>query len=154
MHSRMHVGMHVCMCVYTPCIYILALGASRTTPTPAQMPRGRTQRRRAVSDVTPRLSGSAAAWAPLQRAMAQDLRGFLDIDDLEDIGALETHINEIAALLVFLSRRYFESRNCRRELLMALELGLPHQDPPLGGCPPSCAVWLLSWAREWPCAPT
>ena len=35
---------------------------------------------------------------------------FLDVDDLEDIGALERYIDESAAIMLFLSRGYFLSR--------------------------------------------
>jgi len=42
---------------------------------------------------------------------------FLDVDDLEDIGALEEYVRQTAAMLFFLSRGYFRSRNCLREIV-------------------------------------
>ena len=46
---------------------------------------------------------------------------FLDVDDLEDIGELETCIRKSSAVAVFLSAGYLESRNCLRELRAAIE---------------------------------
>ena len=45
---------------------------------------------------------------------------FLDVDDLEEIGALETYVSQSQAILIFLSRGYLTSRNCLRELDYAL----------------------------------
>jgi len=50
---------------------------------------------------------------------------FLDVDDLESTGQLEKHVAESAAVLLFLSHCYFESYNCRREVLAALEHSIP-----------------------------
>ena len=41
---------------------------------------------------------------------------FLDVDDLEDIGALEEYVSQTAVTLMFLSRGYFKSINCLREV--------------------------------------
>ena len=50
---------------------------------------------------------------------------FLDVDDLKDVGALEQHIEESAAILILLSKAvgkgYFRSRNCLREVRSAME---------------------------------
>jgi len=51
--------------------------------------------------------------------MVHGLRIFLDVDDLEDIGALEKYVDESMVVLVFLSRGYFCSRNCLREIKAA-----------------------------------
>ena len=40
---------------------------------------------------------------------------FLDVDDLEEIGKLESYIDASASVLIFLSKGYFASRNCIRE---------------------------------------
>ncbi|KAL1498455.1 hypothetical protein AB1Y20_013780 [Prymnesium parvum] len=53
------------------------------------------------------------------------IRAFLDVDDLEDIGNLEQYIDVSATVLVFLSRGYFESRNCGREFRCSCERELP-----------------------------
>ena len=57
--------------------------------------------------------------------MVHGLRVFLDVDDLEDIGALEKYIDESMVVLIFLSRGYFQSRNCLREVRAAMERNKP-----------------------------
>jgi hypothetical protein len=52
--------------------------------------------------------------------MVLGLRIFLDVDDLEDIGAIEKYVGESMIILVFLSRGYFNSRNCLREITAAM----------------------------------
>jgi len=37
---------------------------------------------------------------------------FLDVDDLEDIGALESYIGRSLGILFFLSKGYFRSKEC------------------------------------------
>jgi len=57
--------------------------------------------------------------AAIKRQLQLHLPGikvFLDVDDLRDIGALEEHVEESMAVVVFLSRGYFASRNCLREV--------------------------------------
>ena len=39
------------------------------------------------------------------------VRVFLDVDDLKDISALESSIEQSAVVLIFLSKNYFGSRN-------------------------------------------
>ena len=61
---------------------------------------------------------------------------FLDVDDLKDVGALEQHIEESAAVLILLSKGYFRSRNCLREVRSAMEKSKPLvlvHDPAHGG---------------------
>ena len=65
---------------------------------------------------------------------------FLDVDDLEDIGALETYIAATQAVLIMLSRGYFNSKNCMREVYACSEAGKPlvlvHEtDMAKGGAP-------------------
>ena len=43
-------------------------------------------------------------------------RVFLDVDDLRDISKLETYVDESTTVLLFLSKGYFKSLNCRREV--------------------------------------
>ena len=50
---------------------------------------------------------------------------FLDVDDLNDIGDLEGYIKATGVILCFLSRRYFVSRNCLREVRATLDQGKP-----------------------------
>jgi len=57
--------------------------------------------------------------------MVHGLSIFLDVDDLEDIGALERYIDETMVMLIFLSRGYFQSRNCLREVRAAMERARP-----------------------------
>ena len=39
----------------------------------------------------------------------------MQVDDLDDIAKLETYVEASAAILIFVSRGYFGSANCRRE---------------------------------------
>jgi len=41
---------------------------------------------------------------------------FLDVDDLLDVSALESYIEKSAVVLIFLSKGYFFSKNCLREV--------------------------------------
>ena len=50
---------------------------------------------------------------------------FLDVDDLDDIGDLEGYIKATGVILCFLSRRYFVSRNCLREVRATRDQGKP-----------------------------
>ena len=50
---------------------------------------------------------------------------FLDVEDLEDIGALEEYIADSTVILIFLSKGYFFSRNCMREVRAAVEMEKP-----------------------------
>ena len=49
------------------------------------------------------------------------VRIFLDVDDLDSIDNLEKHIEASQCILVFLSKGYFFSRNCLREIRHAME---------------------------------
>ena len=53
------------------------------------------------------------------------IRVFLDVDDLEEIGELPRYIEASQSVLLFLSRGYFFSGNCRKELAAALEYRKP-----------------------------
>ena len=55
--------------------------------------------------------------------MMLDVRIFLDVDDLKEIGDLEGYVNRSSAVLVFISDGYAESKNCMRELRSAVRLG-------------------------------
>lgn len=57
--------------------------------------------------------------------MVHGMNVFLDVDDLEDIGALERYIDESMVCLIFLSRGYFSSRNCLREVRACKERKKP-----------------------------
>ena len=59
------------------------------------------------------------------REMLPEARVFLDVDNLEEIGDLERYIDDSAAILVFCSAGYCESRNCMRELCHAVAKGVP-----------------------------
>ena len=50
-----------------------------------------------------------------------DLKIWLDVDKLNDVGALEKSVKESAVFIIFLSKGYFKSANCRRELYTALK---------------------------------
>ena len=46
---------------------------------------------------------------------------FLDVDDLVEIGALETYVRSTSCMLLFLSKGYFRSTNCLRELRATID---------------------------------
>merc|ERR1719424_1484449 len=50
---------------------------------------------------------------------------FLDVDDLQDIGNLEGYVRATSVMLFFLSKNYFGSRNCLKEIVASLEQGKP-----------------------------
>ena len=88
---------------------------------------------------------------------------FLDVDDLEEIGNLEQYITASQCVLVFLSKGYFFSTNCKRELRQSLTeekpLCLVHErDTSKGGapidtlrndCPEECRSALFHEADRW-----
>jgi len=61
---------------------------------------------------------------------------FLDVDDLEDTGALEEYVDTSAVIMIFVSKGYFKSGNCLREANCAVEKKKPItlvHDPVRGG---------------------
>ena len=50
---------------------------------------------------------------------------FLDVDDLDDISKLEEYIDATNVIIIFMSRGYFVSANCLREMRAAKQLGKP-----------------------------
>merc|ERR1719181_2710936 len=50
---------------------------------------------------------------------------FLDVDDLQDIGDLEGYVRATGVMLFFLSKQYFTSRNCLREVKASLDAQRP-----------------------------
>ena len=65
---------------------------------------------------------------------------FLDVDDLEEIGNLEQYVAASQCVLILLSRGYFFSANCLREINYAIAMNKPlilvHEpDPGKGGLP-------------------
>jgi hypothetical protein len=88
---------------------------------------------------------------------------FLDVDDLENIGDLELYIDQSAVIQFFLSKGYFLSRNCLREVVATLEKKKPFQlvheaDPAKGGapldflrdreCPTECRALIFDAGRR------
>jgi len=53
------------------------------------------------------------------------LQVFRDLDDLSDTGALEDLVRQTQVMVFFLSRGFFDSANCRREVLAAFRLDKP-----------------------------
>ena len=49
-------------------------------------------------------------------ALLPTARVFLDVDDLVEIGDLENYVRSTSCMLLFLSKGYFKSRNCLREI--------------------------------------
>ena len=63
----------------------------------------------------------------IKRKLKLQLRGariFLDVDDLDEIDKLEEYVNAAQCFLVFLSKGYFFSKNCLRELDSASACGV------------------------------
>ena len=58
----------------------------------------------------------------LLKEVLPGIRVFLDVDDLTDVSLLESEIDASCKVLVFVSSGYFESKNCLRELVRAIEL--------------------------------
>ena len=54
-----------------------------------------------------------------------DIKIWLDVDNLDDLGKLDKAVQGSAVVIVFLSKGYFRSANCRRELYAALGAGKP-----------------------------
>ena len=84
-----------------------------------------------------------------------DVKVFLDVDDLEEIDKLPMYVRQTHTMLFFLSKGYFFSRNCRKEI----EATLAHRSPiillheadinrgglPLAQCQADCPdAWLTS----------
>jgi len=72
------------------------------------------------------------------KQLLPDIKIFLDVDDLKDIGALEEYIQRSQVVLFFLSQGYFRSKNCLREVRSSLEKDKPlvlvqEADPEKGG---------------------
>jgi hypothetical protein len=66
------------------------------------------------------------------------VRVFRDVDDLFDVADLEAHIDESATFLLIVSKGYFKSKNCMREVLHAVTnnrriILLRETDPEKGG---------------------
>ena len=49
------------------------------------------------------------------------IRIWLDVDNPDDVGKLEASVKLSVTFIIFLSKGYFESLNCRRELYTALQ---------------------------------
>ena len=57
--------------------------------------------------------------------MIEDLKVFLDVDDLEDISDLEGYIDRTVTMFIYCSKGYFESKNCMRELVATFKKKKP-----------------------------
>jgi hypothetical protein len=53
------------------------------------------------------------------------LKVWLDVDELQDISKLEDSVAESAVFVLFYSKHYFQSKNCRREIYAAIKLDKP-----------------------------
>ena len=57
--------------------------------------------------------------------MLPGVRIWLDVDCLDDVGKLEESVEASTCLCIFLSKGYFASANCRRELGAGVALDKP-----------------------------
>ena len=57
--------------------------------------------------------------------LVPEMKIWLDVDFLDDVGRLEEAVATAANFIIFLSKGYFESQNCRRELYAALAADRP-----------------------------
>jgi hypothetical protein len=53
------------------------------------------------------------------------LKVWLDVDELDDISKLEESVAETAVFILYYSKGYFKSKNCRREIYAAMKLDKP-----------------------------
>jgi hypothetical protein len=53
------------------------------------------------------------------------LKVWLDVDELQDISKLEESVAESAVFILYYSKGYFKSKNCRREIYAAIKLDKP-----------------------------
>ena len=103
--------------------------------------------------------------ATLKRQLCLLLPGariFLDVDDLQSIEALETYVDDSQCVLIFLSKGYFFSANCIRELKQSWrrkkelcpvhEVTASHGGEPLERlaeqCPEQYRHWLFEEHRQ------
>ena len=49
----------------------------------------------------------------------------MDVDDMKDIGLLEEYVKQSLVILMFVSKGYFSSRNCQREIKQTCESDKP-----------------------------
>ena len=76
---------------------------------------------------------------------------FLDVDDLDDISKLERYIAQTADIMIFLSRGYFQSKNCAARARAQGSSGQARRHvresmtPWLCTC--ACAAWSLGEGR-------
>jgi len=61
----------------------------------------------------------------LLRSLVPESRCFLDVDNLSSIADLEVYLQQSDVVLVFVTRGYLKSPNCRRELVEAARLQKP-----------------------------
>ena len=61
----------------------------------------------------------------LQLSMPSNMSIFLDVDDMKDVGLLEEYIKQSMVILMFVSKGYFSSRNCQREIKQTCESDKP-----------------------------
>lgn len=59
------------------------------------------------------------------RLLVPQINCFLDVDNLTSIKLLETYVQKSDLVLVLLTQGYVRSKNCRRELLAAVQAGKP-----------------------------
>ena len=74
----------------------------------------------------------------IDRELIKSFARCAQVDNLEDIGALEEYITCSQMILFFLSKGYFRSRNCLREVRTSLDQQKPlvlvqEADPEKGG---------------------
>ena len=72
--------------------------------------------------------------------LLNDVRVYLDVDELEELGQLDTCVKQTQSMLFFLSKGFFFSANCRKEVAATLSNGNPiillrETDPNRGGAP-------------------
>ena len=72
-------------------------------------------------------TGQATTHAIVRKTQAifPGLKIWLDVDELDDISKLEESIEDSAIIVIFYSKGYFKSKNCRRELYCAINKNKP-----------------------------
>ena len=96
------------------------------------------------------------------RHLLPGIKIFLDVDDLEDLGSLEEYIQRSQVILIFMTKGYWRSKNCLREVYASLGQGKPlvlvqEIDPTKGGgtleelraeCPPALRTAIFGAGRR------
>ena len=78
-----------------------------------------------LSHVWTHAQDQCATIKAMLEVMAPGCKIFLDVDNLKSIADLERNVEGSDVVLIFLTTRYLQSYNCRRELVAAIQFNVP-----------------------------